>query len=81
MRTTVDLDADVLEAVRDLARRQGKSIGRVLSELARQALLEGSGALRAREPAASFHGFVPFPSRGAVVGNETIDRLRDQEGV
>jgi hypothetical protein len=38
MRTTVDLDEDVLQAVRVLARERGLTFGVVLSELARQAL-------------------------------------------
>lgn len=81
MRTTLDIDPDVLAAARELAARRSVSIGRVLSELARQALVGGPGVLSAREPAAVFHGFQPFPARGPVVDNETIDRLRDREGV
>ena len=81
MRTTLDIDADVLEAVRELARRRKLSVGKALSELARQALIQGSSAAYAREPSVSFHGFAPFPARGPVVDNEAIDRLRDQEGV
>ncbi|MBX3590117.1 MAG: CopG family transcriptional regulator [Burkholderiaceae bacterium] len=80
MRTTLDIDPDVLAAARELAARRGASIGRVLSELARQALVGSPNALVAREPAPSFHGFQPFPARGPVIDNETIDRLRDQEG-
>lgn len=38
MRTTVDLDADILEAARSLARSRGRSVGRVLSDLARRGL-------------------------------------------
>jgi hypothetical protein len=38
MRTTVDLDSDVLQAARSLARAQGRSLGRVLSDLARRGL-------------------------------------------
>jgi hypothetical protein len=38
VRTTVDLDPEVLEAARSLARSQGRSLGRVLSELARRGL-------------------------------------------
>lgn len=81
MRTTLDIDPDVLSAVRELAQRRGASIGRVLSDLARQALIGGATPLAAGEPAPSFHGFQPFPARGAVVDNETIYRIRDQEGV
>ena len=38
MRTTVDLDSDVLQAARSLARARRTSLGRVLSELARGGL-------------------------------------------
>jgi hypothetical protein len=38
MRTTVDIDDDVLQAARELARNRRKTMGEVLSELARQAL-------------------------------------------
>lgn len=38
MRTTVDIDDDVLTAARSLARSQRRSIGTVLSELARRGL-------------------------------------------
>jgi hypothetical protein len=38
MRTTLDIADDVLAAARDLARAEGKSMGDVISDLARQAL-------------------------------------------
>lgn len=38
MRTTVDIDSDVLQAARSLARSRRQSLGRVLSELARGGL-------------------------------------------
>jgi hypothetical protein len=38
MRTTLDLDPDVLQAVRELAKFRGTTAGKVLSELARRAL-------------------------------------------
>lgn len=38
MRTTLDLEEDVLLAVEELARGQGLSMGKVLSDLVRQAL-------------------------------------------
>lgn len=38
MRTTLDIDDDVLQAAKELAMLKGKSAGKVLSELARQAL-------------------------------------------
>ena len=38
MRTTLDIDEDIVLAAKELASRQGVSMGKVLSDLARQAL-------------------------------------------
>ena len=77
MRTTLDIDDDVLRAVKDLARRERKTSGQVISELARQALT-GSALGTAREPK-PLHGFCPFPKRGGLVTNALIDRLREKD--
>jgi len=74
VRTTVDIDEDVLLAVKYRARTEHRSAGAVLSELARKALTEAPAA-----STESFLGFQPLPKRGAVVTNELIDRLREEE--
>jgi hypothetical protein len=38
MRTTLDIDDDVLDAARELARQRGESIGALISALARAGL-------------------------------------------
>jgi hypothetical protein len=38
MRTTLDLDVDVLDAARAVARASGRSLGKVVSDLARRGL-------------------------------------------
>jgi len=77
MRTTLDLDSDVLQSAKELARRQGKTAGQVISDLVRRALSQApAAALAAQEPAA-LYGFQPFAARGQVVNNETVNRLRD----
>jgi hypothetical protein len=38
MRTTLDLDEDVLQAAKELAEARGSTAGKVLSDLARRAL-------------------------------------------
>ena len=38
MRTTLDLDEDVLQAAKEIGAMQGKTAGQVLSNLARKAL-------------------------------------------
>ncbi len=83
MRTTLDIDDDVLNVAKELARRERKSAGRIISALARSALTQAAppiGRLLASE-SNSFCGFRPFAPRGPLVGNEEVDRLRDQEGV
>ena len=78
MRTTLDIADDVLYAVKERARREKRSAGEVLSDLARQALVRGVAAADLAEPE-SFYGFEPLPRRGPAVSNELIDRLRDDE--
>jgi hypothetical protein len=78
MRTTLDIDGDVLAAAKELARRQKKTAGQVLSELARRALSAQPSGRAARPPRESL-GFVPFASRGGVVTNDLIDKLRDDD--
>ncbi len=77
MRTTLDLDEDVLLAVKERARRERRTAGEVISDLARQALTSRR-ADEVREPA-GFYSFEPFPSRGPVVTNTRIDELREDE--
>lgn len=77
MRTTLDIDLDVLQAAKDLARREKKSTGQIISGLVRIALTTPAPSTVA-EPKATF-GFRPFPKRGGLVTNELIDRLREDD--
>jgi hypothetical protein len=77
MRTTISLDDDILLAVQERARREKRTAGQVLSELARQALTRQQ--LAPEDPGADQHGFRPLPRRGAAVSNALIDRLREDE--
>ena len=77
MRTTLDIADDVLLAAKERARRENKTAGEVISELARQALTAPRPNAVA-EPTAVY-GFKPFASRGNVITNELIDRLRSDD--
>ena len=79
MRTTLDIDDDVLQAAKELARRERKTAGRILSELARRGLTKSEETSKGRTAKDAFLGFRPFARRGAVVTNEMIDRLREEE--
>jgi hypothetical protein len=78
MRTTLDIDDDVLEAAKERARRERKTAGKVISDLARDALTAPPRTPVAREPKARY-GFRPFPKRGGIVTNATIDALREDD--
>ena len=77
MRTTLNVDDDILLTVKELARRDGRSAGAVLSELARRGL--SAGAPDTAGAGHGFYGFHPLPARGRPVTNELINRLRDEE--
>lgn len=76
MRAILSIDVDVLSAVRERARREGRSAGAVLSDLARHALANEHTS--PASPAEAFFGFEPLPHRGEAVSNALIGRLRDQ---
>lgn len=80
MRTTLDIADDVLLAAKERARRENKTAGEVISELARAALngLPPSAGPQVEEPLAKY-GIRPFPRRGVMVTNELIDRLREDD--
>jgi hypothetical protein len=74
MRTTLDVDDDVLQAAKEIAANRGTTAGRVLSDLARKAL----------EPAESveIRNGVPLmprrPKGSAPLTMELVNRLRDE---
>ena len=80
MRTTIDIEDDVLAAAKEIARRRHVSAGKVVSELLRKAL-SGVGE-RERVSQNTVSGFRPFSSPDTrIVTNEQVDRLRDDEGI
>ncbi|MBK6998501.1 MAG: hypothetical protein IPH35_00470 [Rhodoferax sp.] len=78
MRTPLDLDDEILQAAKELARQRRVAIGKVVSGLVREALTHRSIG---PEVAPTVAGFRPFPSDGCVVTNAQVDALRDAEGV
>ena len=77
MRTTLDIDDDVLLAAKERAQREDKTAGQVVSELLRQALTAAQPST-VREPKAVY-GFKPFARRGAIITNELLDQLRGDD--
>lgn len=79
MRTTLDIEDDILQAAKEIAAKERSTAGSVLSRLAR-------AGLRAppitRSPIPSRNGVPIFPARdGELVTLEHVRRLADEEGV
>ena len=82
IRTTLDLDDDVLPAAKELARRQLLSAGQMVSRLLRQALGGGGVQGPATQLEADVAGFRPFSSAAhQLASNDQVEAIRDQEGI
>ncbi len=74
MRTTLAIADDVLSAAKEIARKQGKTVGEVVSDLARRSLRKPA-ALRDRNGVP----LLPVQKGSPVVTLEIINALRDEE--
>jgi len=85
MRTTLDIDEDLLAAAKEIARRERSTAGQVISRLLRHSLTGADAqpsAAAARGRRGGVAGFVPFAARsGVLVTNEQVNRLREAEGL
>lgn len=79
MRTTLDIEDDVLQAARELAQREGATAGQVISALARRGLAAPPG--KSGKSSGTRGGVPLLASRGEVVTLDRIQNLMDQEGV
>ena len=71
MRTTLDIDDDILQAAKELAQSKGATAGRVISDLVRQALAQAG-------PAGPVRNGVPLlPPRASGEPRVTMKRVND----
>ena len=74
VRTTLDIDDDVLQAAKELAGNRRKTTGKVLSDLARQALEP-----RGRQPVRNGVRLLSRRQRGSPKPTmDLVNRLRDE---
>jgi hypothetical protein len=73
MRISVDIDDDVLDAVKQLAAQEKQTVGQILSDLARNALRPS-----AAQPTEMRDGFPVIPGKRAIVTTELVNRLLDE---
>jgi hypothetical protein len=75
MRTTIDIDDDILAEVEEIAAAQSASVGAVISDLARRFLKQ-----RPLPGSTYRNGFWTIPKRDeGVVTPELVDRLAEDE--
>ena len=81
MKTTLNLDDDVYEAARARAQATGKPLGRVLSEMARQAL-QSSGP-RSKRAARGTSRFPVFevPADAQMIPASRVQKAVDEDGI
>lgn len=73
MRTTLAIDDDVLTVAKAIARQKNKTVGEVVSELARRSLQPPAAGLGER------NGIPLLPDRGkGIVTPEIVNALRDE---
>lgn len=76
MRTTLDIDADILQLAKELGSREQLTAGAVISRLARAGF---HAATTAETKGEMRNGVQLLPSRGEVVTLESVNRLLDDE--
>ena len=76
MRTTLAIDDDVLAAAKHLAEREQKSIGEVVSALARQGLARATRGARAERNGVPL---LPIRKKSVPVTLELVNQLRDEQ--
>ncbi|MCH8474035.1 MAG: hypothetical protein LAT55_02280 [Opitutales bacterium] len=76
MRTTLDIDADVLAAAKELAAQEKTTTGRILTRLARRGLSPEPGPTpRVR------NGIEMLPRRGEPITLDHVQSIMDKEGI
>lgn len=75
MRTTLDIDEDVLQAAKELAAREQKTAGKLISEWARRGLRSPPDS--PPEPVMA-NGFEVLPVQGRLITNELVRHVLEE---
>lgn len=82
MRTTINIDPDVLQTAKEIARKEQRTAGQVISEFARRGFYSVESSVS--EPTGHYatkNGVPTLPATGSLVSEETIRKIRDTEGI
>jgi hypothetical protein len=76
MRTTLDIDDDVLTAAKQLAKKRNSTAGEVISDLARTALTKSS--VSEEEPRYR-NGFRLLPRTGQIITSDMVRKWLEED--
>ena len=79
MRTTLDLGDDIVRTAKDIARRERRTAGEVITELARLGLQQTT-KVRDQDAELAAVGFEPIAPNGNRATNDQVNILRDAVG-
>ena len=71
----------MLVAAKELAAKERKTAGKILSEFFRRPLQSGASNTKASRPYTLKNGITVLPSRGEVMTPKQIQRLMEEEGI
>jgi len=76
MRTTLDIDDDILAAAKQLARKKNSTAGEIISDLARRALTSPSSG---NEEPRYRNGFRLLPPTGQIITSEMVRKWLEED--
>lgn len=76
MRTTLDIDDDILQAAKEIALTQGSTAGKVISELARKGLAPARPKIRVRNGVPLLG---PRSDANPALTMDFVNQLRDED--
>jgi len=81
MRTTLDIESDVLQAAKEMAANEKSTAGAVISRLARAGLMRPLSERAGGSEPVMRNGVPVIRGTGQVITLQHVQRLMDEEGV
>lgn len=79
MRTTLEIEDDVLQAAKELAEIEGTTAGKIISKLVRRALTGPPG--KTTDRFVYRNGIPQRQSRGEIITLDHVQKIMDEEGI
>lgn len=87
MRTTIDIDDDILATAKEIAKKERVSTGAVVSRLARSGFYADRVAAQSAKSSEietrikTRNGVPVFPPTGSIVTDQSVRQIREDEGI